>query len=67
MFMAFLKLTVNFPDCQTPHSACADMFLTLTQVVDHCGSAEEGADLINVQLEKVIKQVHTVPQQRLSF
>uniref|UniRef100_A0A671VYV2 Nephrocystin-3 n=1 Tax=Sparus aurata TaxID=8175 RepID=A0A671VYV2_SPAAU len=26
------------------------------KVVDHCGSAEEGADLINVQLEKVIKQ-----------
>lgn len=40
-----------------PHSACADMFWTLTQVVDHSGSAEEGADLIYAQLEKVIKQV----------
>lgn len=67
MFTAFLKLTMSFPDCQTPHSARADMFLTLTQVVDHCGSAEEGADLINAQLEKVIKQVQTVPQQHLSF
>lgn len=27
------------------------------QVVDHSGSAEEGADLICAQLEKVIKQV----------
>ncbi|TMS16188.1 Nephrocystin-3 [Larimichthys crocea] len=39
-----------------PHGACADMFSTLTQVVDHSGSAEEGADLIYAQLEKVIKQ-----------
>lgn len=35
----------------------ADMFQTFTQVVDHSGSAEEGADLIYAQLEKVIKQV----------
>lgn len=28
------------------------------QVVDHSGSAEEGAALIYAQLEKIIKQVH---------
>lgn len=50
-----------------PHGACADMFSTLTQVVDHSGSAEEGADLIYAQLEKVIKQVQTVSQQSQSF
>lgn len=27
------------------------------QVVDHSGSAEDGADLIYAQLEKIIKQV----------
>lgn len=50
-----------------PHNACADMFWTLTQVVDHGGSAEEGADLIYAQLEKVIKQVQTVAQQHQCF
>lgn len=36
------------------------LFLILTQVVDHSGSVEEGADLIYSQVEKVIKQVQTV-------
>lgn len=39
------------------HCTCADMSGTLIQVVDHSGSAEDGADLIYVQLEKIIKQV----------
>lgn len=30
------------------------------QVVDHSGSAEEGAALIYAQLEKIIKQVHAL-------
>lgn len=30
---------------------------TTLQVVDHSGSAEQGAELIFTQLEKVIKQV----------
>lgn len=30
---------------------------TTRQVVDHSGSAEQGAELIFAQLEKVIKQV----------
>lgn len=36
------------------------MFSTLTQVVDHSGSAEEGAELIYFQVEKVIKQVQPI-------
>lgn len=32
----------------------------VTQVVDHSGSPEIGADLIYVQLEKIIKQVEKV-------
>lgn len=48
------------------HTACAKVFWILSQVVDHSGSAEVGAELICCQLEKVIKQVKTVECRRMT-
>lgn len=52
---AFLIIKQRF--CVFCYTSCRSVF---TQVVDHDGSAEEGADLIFFQLEKVIKQVQTI-------
>lgn len=47
---------------KTFHSDLLILVATAPQVVDHSGSAEQGAELIFAQLEKVIKQVRTAHQ-----
>lgn len=54
---AKVRVRVQQEQCFTASWALCSHGSMLTQVVDHSGSAEEGASLIYAQLEKIIKQV----------